>query len=378
MLPLLGREFMPALEEGNLWIRGTAPLNISLERHTELSRRHGPSWRPIRRSSRSSTSSAGPTTPPIPTATTTANTSSRCAPRKTGPRLVKNDGWFGCADHFRHHAGPHQGRDRRRDERGAQGQAARHHLELLAKHPRQRDGSPLRHQGRQLGQDHRPRSRQAGSSGHQGQERLCNKSAESRTSAFSTSAASRTSSSASIPIKCQRWGVQTADVNNVVQSALGAKALSQMVEGEKLFDISVRWPKRLRNSETDILDIPVDIVNNTVVQNQGPGVVPTAVGTGLASPSRRGLHGRHVQSRSAARRGLRLRDLVSPVGDDGSPDPEGQYRAARRLDDLSRAGQAADRDQVQRPRSRSGRRRGRGPRENQAALRSSLPRRLER
>ena len=39
MLPLLGREFMPALEEGNLWIRGTAPLNISLERHTEISQK---------------------------------------------------------------------------------------------------------------------------------------------------------------------------------------------------------------------------------------------------------------------------------------------------------------------------------------------------
>ncbi len=37
LLPLLGREFMPALEEGNLWIRGTAPLNISLPRHTQLS-----------------------------------------------------------------------------------------------------------------------------------------------------------------------------------------------------------------------------------------------------------------------------------------------------------------------------------------------------
>src|SRR5580704_4896820 len=37
LLPLLGREFMPALEEGNLWIRGTAPLNISLARHTQLS-----------------------------------------------------------------------------------------------------------------------------------------------------------------------------------------------------------------------------------------------------------------------------------------------------------------------------------------------------
>src|SRR5271167_2171034 len=38
MLPWLGREFMPALEEGNLWIRGTAPLNTSLERHTEISK----------------------------------------------------------------------------------------------------------------------------------------------------------------------------------------------------------------------------------------------------------------------------------------------------------------------------------------------------
>src|SRR5262249_35276730 len=31
-VPKLGREFMPELEEGNLWIRGTFPLNTSLER----------------------------------------------------------------------------------------------------------------------------------------------------------------------------------------------------------------------------------------------------------------------------------------------------------------------------------------------------------
>src|SRR5262249_17459030 len=29
--PLLDREFMPELEEGNLWIRGTFPLNASLD-----------------------------------------------------------------------------------------------------------------------------------------------------------------------------------------------------------------------------------------------------------------------------------------------------------------------------------------------------------
>src|ERR1700732_5353788 len=58
------------------------------------------------------------------------------------------------------------------------------------------------------------------------------------------------------PEKCQKWGVTTADVNNVVSSALGAKPLSSMVEGEKLFDIAIRWPKGLRSSETSILDIP--------------------------------------------------------------------------------------------------------------------------
>src|SRR5262249_11866309 len=30
-VPHLGREFMPELEEGNLWIRGTFPVNVSLE-----------------------------------------------------------------------------------------------------------------------------------------------------------------------------------------------------------------------------------------------------------------------------------------------------------------------------------------------------------
>src|SRR5262249_33202695 len=41
MLPFLGREFMPELEEGNLWIRGTFPINITLEeagRQAEVAR----------------------------------------------------------------------------------------------------------------------------------------------------------------------------------------------------------------------------------------------------------------------------------------------------------------------------------------------------
>jgi cobalt-zinc-cadmium resistance protein CzcA len=129
------------------------------------------------------------------------------------------------------------------------------------------------------------------------------------------------------PQKCQRWGVMTADVNNVVGSALGAKAMSSMVEGEKLFDISIRWPKWRRSSETSILDIPVDIINNTVVLSQGPSVVPSSSGTGLATPSTKGMLA-DTSNPIANTPRLRLRDLVSPVGEDGAPDPNGQFERA--------------------------------------------------
>ena len=127
------------------------------------------------------------------------------------------------------------------------------------------------------------------------------------------------------PYKCQRWGVSTADVNNVVSSALGATALSQMVEGEKLFDISVRWPKRLRSSETDILDIPVDIINNSVMLSSGPSVVPSSTGYGIAAPNVRGAQADTTNQIASNSPRLKLKDLVSPVGEDGSVDPEGQY-----------------------------------------------------
>ena len=129
------------------------------------------------------------------------------------------------------------------------------------------------------------------------------------------------------PEKCQRWGVQVADVNNVVASALGGKALTEMVEGEKIFDVSIRWPEKLRSSETSILDIPVDVGNNQVVQPQGPGFVPSATGSSQSPPAVGGsLAGTANPLSSTPRR--RLRDLVSPVGEDGSVDVGGQFEKA--------------------------------------------------
>jgi cobalt-zinc-cadmium resistance protein CzcA len=322
MLPLLGREFMPALEEGNLWIRGTAPLNTSLERHTDLSRQA----RAIMATYPEVESIVNQLGRPDDATDTDGYYNSEyfvpLRPEKDWPRLIKETGWqrwiFG------------ETRARTKDEIvDAMNQ------ELQAKLPgitwnfsqNIRDNvmealsgikgdNSVKIVGPDLDElevlatktkvilQQVPGIENVGIFHIRGQSHL-----EFRVD----------------PQKCQRWGVQTIDVNNVVTSALGAKALSSMVEGEKLFDISVRWPKRLRNSETTILDIPVDIVNNTVVQNQAPGVVPMAIGTGLANPAIVGSKANTSNPLSSTPR-LRLRDVVSPVGDDGAPDPEGQYQ----------------------------------------------------
>jgi Cu/Ag efflux pump CusA len=109
------------------------------------------------------------------------------------------------------------------------------------------------------------------------------------------------------PEKCTKWGVSVADVNNVLAAAIGGQRSTQMIEGEKTYDIVIRWPKHLRRSEEGILDIPVDILNNT------------------AAPAGREKPGPPPEAPIAAKPRLRLRDLVSPLGDDGRPDPARKF-----------------------------------------------------
>ena len=126
------------------------------------------------------------------------------------------------------------------------------------------------------------------------------------------------------PLKCQKWGVTTADVNNVVTSAMAAQPQSTMVEGEKLFDISIRWPKWRRNDETSILDIPVDIINNQVVLAQGSGFTPNAAGHALPPPAVAGSLADTSNPISSTPR-IRLRDLVTPVDKNLDPEPDGSF-----------------------------------------------------
>jgi heavy metal efflux system protein len=58
---------------------------------------------------------------------------------------------------------------------------------------------------------------------------------------------------------CARYGINVADVEAAAQVAVGGRAFSRMVEGEKLYDIVLRLPHDLRDDPGDIARIPVDI-----------------------------------------------------------------------------------------------------------------------
>jgi cobalt-zinc-cadmium resistance protein CzcA len=58
--------------------------------------------------------------------------------------------------------------------------------------------------------------------------------------------------------ECARYGINVSDVEAVVQVAVGGRAFTQMVEGEKKFDIVLRLPIDQRDDPEVIARIPVD------------------------------------------------------------------------------------------------------------------------
>jgi heavy metal efflux system protein len=58
--------------------------------------------------------------------------------------------------------------------------------------------------------------------------------------------------------ECARYGINVSDVEAVVQVAVGGRAFTRMVEGEKLFDIVLRLPIDQRDDPAIIGRIPVD------------------------------------------------------------------------------------------------------------------------
>jgi cobalt-zinc-cadmium resistance protein CzcA len=56
---------------------------------------------------------------------------------------------------------------------------------------------------------------------------------------------------------CARYGLNVGDVGNVIQAAIGGQALTQVYEGEKRFDLTVRWAPAYRKDLQTIRNILV-------------------------------------------------------------------------------------------------------------------------
>lgn len=138
-------------------------------------------------------------------------------------------------------------------------------------------------------------------------------------------------SNVALPIdreKCSLWNVSVADVHDVIQTAIGGKTVSQMIEGEKSFDITIRWPATLRRDLSSILDIPVVVTENTVTassKDNSPTLATTGA-TAAALPITGNSRGGALPETLTAPI-ERLRDLVTPLGvdPDGPLSPDGHF-----------------------------------------------------
>jgi heavy metal efflux system protein len=102
--------------------------------------------------------------------------------------------------------------------------------------------------------------------------------------------------------------------------------MSTMTEGEKSFDITLRLPPSYRISESDILNIPLDISNGQVLVSPSPGSIATE-GNSAQPPAQVGSQ-TDTSNNPTNNPRVTLRDLVSPVGKDGRPDPKASYEKA--------------------------------------------------
>ncbi|HEV3005634.1 MAG TPA: efflux RND transporter permease subunit, partial [Pirellulales bacterium] len=137
--------------------------------------------------------------------------------------------------------------------------------------------------------------------------------------------------------KCSLWNISVADALNVVETAIGGKVASTMIEGEKTFDITLRWPKALRADETAILDIPVDVTDHVVTGGSTGDLDPTTqtgAGHGVSSigsvstmPSPTGSQITSAEAAISMAPRERIRDLITPQATDldGQLDPKGRF-----------------------------------------------------
>jgi cobalt-zinc-cadmium resistance protein CzcA len=324
LVPQLGREFMPELEEGNLWLRGIGPLNMNLDHQVSIAKQARAIIAKYPEVESIVTQSGRPDDGTDTEGFYSGEYFVPLRHQNDWPRLARATGWR------RWIWGPTRARSKR-ELVAAMNADLEHHLPGITWNFSQNIRDNVLEALSGVKGDNSlkifgPDLNELELLATKAKNILLDVDGVTNIGVFHVRGSSHMEFRID-PEKCQKWGVTPADVNNVVSSAVAAKAMSSMVEGEKLFDISIRWPKWRRVDETSILDIPVDIVNNQVVVAQGSGFTPNAAGHALPPPAVTGSTADTSNPISSTPR-IRLGDLVTPVGEDYAPDPNGRFNRA--------------------------------------------------
>jgi heavy metal efflux system protein len=119
---------------------------------------------------------------------------------------------------------------------------------------------------------------------------------------------------------CARYGLNTGDVGAVVQAAIGGQAVTQVYEGEKQFDLTVRWQKEYRDSLEAIAEITVATPDGSTIplaqiakieEVMGPSTVYRTDGARFA-PVKFSVRGRDLGSTIAEAQATIAKEIKLP------------------------------------------------------------------
>jgi cobalt-zinc-cadmium resistance protein CzcA len=109
---------------------------------------------------------------------------------------------------------------------------------------------------------------------------------------------------------CARYGLNTGDVEGVIQAAMGGQAVTQVYEGEKRFDLTVRWLEKYRSSLESIRELTISTPDGmrvplgqiaSISVNEGPSNIYREDGQRY-TPVKFSVRGRDLESTIAEAR----------------------------------------------------------------------------
>jgi cobalt-zinc-cadmium resistance protein CzcA len=108
--------------------------------------------------------------------------------------------------------------------------------------------------------------------------------------------------------ECARYGLNTGDVDTVIQAAIGGTAVTEVYEGEKFFDLTVRWKPQYRMTLEAIREITVSTPDGSQIPLGQIADVKTVEGPAM-------IYREDAVRYSPVKFSVRGRDLAGTIAD---------------------------------------------------------------